>query len=83
MIEPLNKMHIDAACLGNHELDYALEEIIDLTKKNNFPWIMSNVVNSLTDEGIAQTLEYYILEKNGVKIGIMGLAEEEWLGFIT
>ncbi|KRX08718.1 5'-Nucleotidase, C-terminal [Pseudocohnilembus persalinus] len=83
MIEPLNAIGIDAACLGNHELDYDLDEIINLTQQNNFPWIMSNVLNTLTDSNIANTLEYFIMEKNGFKIGIMGIAEEEWLGVIT
>ena len=31
MVEPLNKIGIDVACLGNHELDYELEDLI----KNN------------------------------------------------
>lgn len=52
----MNKIGIDIACLGNHELDYGLETLVDLTKKNNFPWMMSNVYNALTEENIADTI---------------------------
>lgn len=43
-----------------------------------FPWVLSNV--KLVDGNqIADSQEYAILEHQGYKIGIMGIAEDEWI----
>jgi len=34
-------------------------------------------------KNIVNCLDYFIINKNNIKIGVIGLAEEEWLGLIT
>ena len=85
MIIPMNALNIDAACLGNHDLDFGLDQGISLIKRCNFPWLTTNFSlieeNSNDDEShlysIPGCLEYKIIHKNGIKIGVMGLIEEE------
>jgi 5'-nucleotidase len=44
----------------------------------DFPWILSNV---RFEDGspIADALQFVIIEHAGLKIGFIGLAEEEWI----
>lgn len=75
MIKPLNAFGIDLACLGNHDFDYELEHVLELTQKTNFPWLLSNIYDKRTQRRLAEGLETYIIEKNGIKIGFFSLAE--------
>lgn len=74
MIKPLNALGIDLACFGNHDLDYELDHVMKLIKMTNFPWLLSNVYDKRTQRRLAEGLETYIFEKNGVKIGVFSLA---------
>jgi 5'-nucleotidase len=79
MLKPLNSFGIDLACYGNHEFDYELERVIDLTSRTNFPWLLSNIYDKRTERRLAEGLETYIFNVNGVKIGVFSLAEKEWI----
>ncbi len=56
-----------------------------LLESTNFPWVLSNVFDlSLPDTPpLAGGKEFFIIEKNGFKIGFMGLTEKAWLDTIT
>ncbi|EGR28866.1 ser thr protein phosphatase family protein, putative [Ichthyophthirius multifiliis] len=83
MIEPINACRIDVACVGNHEFDFSIEVAEKLFQKCNFPWLCSNVFNIETNCIFANNNAYSILEKNGLVIGIMGLAEADWLNSVS
>lgn len=40
MIEVLNKCHIAAACLGNHDFDFGLDVLINHICDSNFEWLL-------------------------------------------
>ncbi|CAG8554798.1 1270_t:CDS:2 [Cetraspora pellucida] len=46
---------------------------------SNFPWLLANVVDSTTNETLVGSKKFVILEKGGLKLGIVGLVEKEWL----
>ena len=74
-VELMNLMHYDAATIGNHEFDFGLDNMARLFRKANFPIICANYDFSGTPvEGL--TKPYVILKRNGVKIGVIGLAPE-------
>ncbi len=79
MIKPIVAIGIDIACYGNHYLDYGLEQLQYLTKQSGFPWLLSNVYNRETGRRLAEGLEYFIFNKNGVRIGVFILAQKEWI----
>jgi 5'-nucleotidase len=79
MVKPLQAFGIDLACYGNHDLDFELEHVMDMTKRTGFPWLLSNVYDKRTQRRLAEGLESFILHKNGLKIGVFSLAEEEWI----
>jgi 5'-nucleotidase len=53
MIPVLNACNIDASCIGNHDFDYGLEALIELKKKSNCPWLLSNMLDKVTTEPLA------------------------------
>jgi len=79
MVKALNAISVDCAVFGNHDFDFGLHDLEELTQDCNFPWLMSNVWYKPTDSFLARGLEHKIININGVKVGLIGLAEEEWL----
>ncbi len=74
-IKLMNMMQYDASTIGNHEFDNGVEELAKQLKKAEFPFINSNygLENSILKD---LTQPYKIIEKGGVKIGIIGLGIE-------
>lgn len=80
MIEPLNSLGISAACVGNHDLDFGFESAASLFSQTNFPWVLSNVLNAKNNAPVATSHLFTILNvSNRLKLGIIGLAEKEWI----
>lgn len=86
MVPILNAIKTDVACLGNHDLDFGVDQFIHLKDLCSFPWLCANVEDPALGEGvsIAGLQKTLILESsNGIKIGVIGLAEREWLDTIN
>eukprot|EP01094_Clydonella_sp_ATCC50884_P020986 TRINITY_DN4499_c0_g1_i1.p1 TRINITY_DN4499_c0_g1~~TRINITY_DN4499_c0_g1_i1.p1 ORF type:complete len:549 (-),score=135.09 TRINITY_DN4499_c0_g1_i1:157-1803(-) len=79
MIGIMNEMGVDAGVIGNHDVDFGTEVLERYVKRCNFKWLISNVVDDHTGHALAGALTHLILEKNGLKIGVIGIVEEEWL----
>ncbi|CAG8689598.1 15429_t:CDS:2 [Funneliformis mosseae] len=71
----INDLGIDVACFGNHDFDFGLPTLKALSGKTNFPWLLSNVLDSESGNPVAGGKRFHILEKNGLKLGIIGLVE--------
>ncbi|MWG34129.1 bifunctional metallophosphatase/5'-nucleotidase [Halomarina oriensis] len=71
----LNLLQPDADVIGNHEFDYGLAEVSNFTAESEFPWLATNLVNSSTGESFDGTQEYEIVERDGVRIGFIGLVD--------
>jgi 5'-nucleotidase len=68
----MNFMQYDAACLGNHEFDNGLDNLADMLRAARFPVVATNLDFTGTPlEGL--THRSLVLQREGVKIGIMGL----------
>ncbi|KAI8055652.1 Metallo-dependent phosphatase-like protein [Syncephalis plumigaleata] len=83
MVPVVNKLNIDVACYGNHDFDFGVANLEKLAGQCNFPWLLSNVFDSSTNTPLANGKEYIVLERAGIKIGIIGLVEKEWLQTIS
>ncbi len=42
--------------------------MLDLAEGCNFPWLLSNIVDTVTEEPLANALESKIIECQGVKV---------------
>ncbi|EFJ51913.1 hypothetical protein VOLCADRAFT_103101 [Volvox carteri f. nagariensis] len=79
MVAVLNEIGVDVSCLGNHDFDYGLENLMKLNSRCNFPWLMANVMEAGTDAPYGGADKVWLRDWNGIKVGIVGLVEEEWL----
>lgn len=76
-IDLFNAMGMDAAVLGNHELDYGQENLIERVKQARFPILSANAQipgtgDSLRSHTVIKTTE-------GLRVGILGLTTPELL----
>ena len=68
----MNFMQYDAVCLGNHEFDNGLSALAAMIRAAQFPVVATNLDFTGTPlEGL--THPYLIIERGGLKIGIIGL----------
>lgn len=71
----MNMMHYDAATIGNHEFDFGLENMARLFRMAKFPIVCANYdFTGTCVEGLVKP--FVILKRNGMKIGVFGLAPE-------
>ena len=69
----MNRMRYDAATIGNHEFDFGLENMARLFRMAEFPIVCANYdFRGTCVEGLVKP--YVTLKRNGVKIGVFGLA---------
>lgn len=71
-VELMNRMHYDAATIGNHEFDFGLDNMIRLFKMAEFPIVCSNY--DFGDTELKDIVKpYIVLKRQGVKIGVFAL----------
>ena len=75
--EFMNHVKYDAATFGNHEFDWNIERMREQVDKRNFPMICANLVYKSNGKTPEYMKPYIILEKNGLKIGLIGVITPE------
>ncbi len=76
----MNFMQYDAGTVGNHDIEAGHPVYDKLSKEFNFPWLAANAINTKT--GNPYFTPYTIIERQGVKIAVLGLitpAIPNWL----
>lgn len=75
----VNKINLDASTVGNHELDNGRDFLKELSPDNNervnFPFLSTNVI--LNENGKKVFASSKIIEKNGVKYGLIGITTND------
>lgn len=72
--EAMNNIGFDSMTIGNHEFDWGSSYILENASKANFPFLGANIMkhpewNEKSEIG----LEYTILRKGALKIGVIGV----------
>ena len=70
MILVMNYMQYDAFAVGNHDIEQGYLTYYKAMKESDFPWLSANGVRENRSTFFKP---YTIIEKNGIKIGIVGL----------
>ncbi|KAJ5606632.1 hypothetical protein N7510_009413 [Penicillium lagena] len=86
MVPFLNNAGTSVACVGNHDLDFGVAQFRHLSSQCRFPWLLANVLDPALGQGvpIADCGKTCMLtSSNGLKVGVIGLGEREWLGTIN
>jgi 5'-nucleotidase len=74
-IEALNLAKLDVSVFGNHEHDRNIDHLNKMIGASDFQWIVSNYNEGALDalkSGTKQAKNYTIIERGGVKIGVVG-----------
>jgi 5'-nucleotidase len=74
-IEALNLAKLDVSIFGNHEHDRNIDHVNKVIGASDFQWVVSNYSEGALDalkSGSKQAKNYTIIERGGVKIGVVG-----------
>ncbi len=73
MTEIMNAMSYDAAAIGNHEFDFSQDGLRTRLSQSDFPFLAANLKSTVTGTYPEFAQPYIIIERAGIKIGIIGL----------
>ncbi|KAI3436153.1 hypothetical protein D9Q98_002210 [Chlorella vulgaris] len=79
MVPVLNSLGVQAAAVGNHDFDFGIPTLQKHMRSFRFPWLLSNVLDAATGQPLGGALRSHIIDWQGVRVGLMGLVEPEWL----
>ena len=74
-IESLNLIKLDVSAFGNHEHDRNLEHVQKVIGTSTFQWVTANYGDEslkVLKSGTKEAKAYTIIERGGVKIGVVG-----------
>ncbi|BDR81709.1 multifunctional 2',3'-cyclic-nucleotide 2'-phosphodiesterase/5'-nucleotidase/3'-nucleotidase [Clostridium tetani] len=75
--EMVKELGVIASAVGNHEFDWGIDKIAKWAKEGGYEWLASNIYDKKTGEPVTWAKPYKMLEVDGVKIGLIGLATPE------
>ncbi|KAF8717780.1 5'-nucleotidase family, partial [Rhizoctonia solani] len=64
-------------------ISYQYPHLCKLIEDCTFPWILSNIIDTDTNSTPDKLTKYQVFERNGVRVGIIGLVEEEWIATVA
>jgi len=82
LFEMMNMIGCEAWCLGTMISTLASRILLKLTTIAKFPTLSANVVNDKGDYPV-NNKPYVIMEKNGLKIGIIGIMSQGLYGLVN
>ncbi|MFV0441021.1 MAG: 5'-nucleotidase C-terminal domain-containing protein [Lachnospirales bacterium] len=77
IVDIMNADDYDALVPGNHEFNYGLDRLIELSESATFPFLAANVSYKADDSLVFEP--YTIFEEGDLSVGIFGLATPETL----
>lgn len=81
MYAVMNRLKYDAAAVGNHEFNYGLDFLMQVTQKADFPLVLANVYDADSLQPLFQPYVLLDREPGGVpiRIGVIGFAPPQIL----
>lgn len=74
VIDSMEEIEYDAMAIGNHEFDFGRDVLIQNIKSTDMPLLGANIIEDSTGNRVDWAKPYTIVEKGGLKVGIIGLA---------
>ncbi|MBU4348912.1 5'-nucleotidase C-terminal domain-containing protein [bacterium] len=71
------EMGIELSAVGNHEFDWGVDRISKWAEDGGFTFVCTNIYDIRTNEPVDWAEPFVIIEKEGVKVGFVGLATPE------
>lgn len=76
VVKALELLKTDAMTLGNHEFDWGRDFLENCIAQANYPILCANIVEKETGALVRGAKPWVMLERRGVKIGVLGLTTE-------
>jgi 2',3'-cyclic-nucleotide 2'-phosphodiesterase/3'-nucleotidase len=71
------EMGIELSAVGNHEFDWGINRINKWAEDGGFTFVCTNIYDIRTNEPVDWAEPFVIIEREGVKVGFVGLATPE------
>ncbi len=63
----------DALCIGNHDFDHGIPNLISLLESTSLPAVAANLDDKQTKKPVEWVPQYRIVERGGLKVAFVGL----------
>ncbi len=73
----LKEMGLELSAVGNHEFDWGTGRIVKWAEDGELTFVCTNIYDIRTNEPVDWAEPFVIIEKEGVKVGFIGLATPE------
>ena len=83
VVDAMNHIGFDAMTVGNHEFDWGFDILEENISDMSFPMLCANGYDKRTGERFPYFDPYVIVEKEGLKIGVIGSGAESFPSDIT
>ncbi len=83
VVDAMNYVGFDCMAIGNHEFDWGIETVMNYQDKDasngeaNFPFLCANCIVKETNQLADWCIPYTVVEKQGIKIGIIGVIGQD------
>ncbi len=74
VVAAFDYMGLDAAAVGNHELDWGVDTLLTRESEAQYAWLAANVFRVDNAERPSWAKPFIIIERGGVKVGVIGYA---------
>jgi 2',3'-cyclic-nucleotide 2'-phosphodiesterase/3'-nucleotidase len=71
------EMGIELSAVGNHEFDWGINRINKWAEDGGFTFVCTNIYDKRTDQPVDWAEPFTIIEREGIKVGFIGLATPE------
>ncbi|MCJ7689054.1 MAG: 5'-nucleotidase C-terminal domain-containing protein [Clostridiaceae bacterium] len=75
--EMMKEVGVVASAVGNHEFDWGIDKIAKWAEEGEYDFLASNIYGKTTGKPVTWAKPYIIVEKGGIKIGLVGIATPE------
>jgi 2',3'-cyclic-nucleotide 2'-phosphodiesterase (5'-nucleotidase family) len=82
LFEMLNRIGYELWTPGNHDFDISSANLRKLTTIATFPTVSANILDTLNHFPV-NNKEYVVIEKNGLKIGIIGIMSDDFYNLVN
>ena len=74
VVEAFDRIGIQAAAIGNHDVDWGTDTLRHRMAESTYPWLASNIVDSATGQAPSWVKGWTMLQAGSRKVAIVGYA---------
>ncbi len=74
VVAALNHLGLDAAAVGNHELDWGVDTLLARQREARYPWLAANVFRRSDGTRPDWARPFVVVERGGARVGVVGYA---------